>query len=63
MSTTDDKPKVGRPPTGVTPKRYFRMAHEDWIQIESAAKASGETTSEYIRRVILKDSAKVLKTQ
>jgi hypothetical protein len=61
MDTETDKPKIGRPATGQMPKRYFRMNDDGWQQIESAAIASGESTSEYVRRVLLKDSVKVLK--
>ena len=51
----------GRPATGQTPKRYFRMDDEPWQQIVDAAISSGETTSEYIRRILLRNAAKVLK--
>jgi hypothetical protein len=54
---------MGRPATGQIPQRIFRMDDESWSQVVSAAKASGETTSEYVRRVLLRDSARVLKTQ
>lgn len=62
MKPPDVKPKIGRPPTGTTPKRYFRMDDEGWSQVERAAAALGETTSEYARRVLLKDSAKIVKS-
>ena len=61
MSNESDTPKVGRPATGQIKQRIFRMDDEGWQQIESAATASGEKTSVYIRRVLLKDSARVLK--
>ena len=63
MDTQADKPKRGRPATGQMPMRYFRIGDADWQQIESAASASNETTSEYMRRVLLKDSTRVLKSQ
>jgi hypothetical protein len=61
MEQKVDKPKIGRPATGQMPKRYFRIADDDWQQIESAASTSGETTSQYVRRVLLKDSARMIK--
>ena len=53
--------KRGRPATGQTPKRYFRIKDETWEQIVAAAGASGETISAYLRRVLLRDSQRVLK--
>lgn len=61
METTHDKPKVGRPATGQTPMRYFRMSDEDWQQVVAAAVSSGETASEYARRVLLKNAVTTLK--
>jgi hypothetical protein len=61
MKPKVEKKKAGRPATGHTPKRYFRMGDEDWQQVESAAVALEETTSEYVRRVLLKDSGRILK--
>jgi hypothetical protein len=37
------------------------MSDDDWQQIKSAASASEETTSQYIRRVLLKDAARTSK--
>jgi hypothetical protein len=53
--------KLGRPATGQTPKRYFRIKDESWDQIIKAAHASGGTISDYLRRVLTKDAARVLK--
>ena len=39
----------GRPATGQTPKRYFRMDDEGWGRVEAAAEAAGITVSEWIR--------------
>ena len=61
MDTKTNKPKIGRPATGQMPQRIFRMGDEDWQQVVSAAAALGETTSEYARRVLLKNAAIVLK--
>lgn len=43
------------------PKRYFRADGETWELIVRAAKASQESTSEYIRRVLKKDAGRILK--
>lgn len=61
MTKEPNKPKMGRPATGQMPKRYFRMDEEGWQQVESAAIESGESTSEYVRRVLIKDSFRVMK--
>lgn len=54
MSKKQEKPRGrGRPATGVTPKRYFRMSDDDWQIVVGAAESRGETTSDFIRRVIL----------
>lgn len=53
MSKQDEYRKPGRPATGVTPKRYFRMDDDDWQLVKNAAEARGETMSDFIRRVIL----------
>jgi uncharacterized protein (DUF1778 family) len=63
MEQKTDKKKIGRPATGQIPMRNFRMADEEWEAIKSAAEASGETTSAYLRRVALKDAARVLKNR
>lgn len=56
MKAVQDKPKMGRPATGQMPKRYFRMDDEDFQRIEAAAASNDETTSGYIRRVLLRDA-------
>jgi hypothetical protein len=61
MKNKTDKPKIGRPSTGTTPKRYFRMDAKGWQQVETAAIALGDSTSEYVRRVLLKDSSRTIK--
>lgn len=56
------KPKKrGRPATGKTPKRYFRIKDESWQNIIDAAHSQGGTISDYLRRVLIKDSERVLK--
>lgn len=54
MSSKEPKPKRGRPATGTTPKRYFRMDDESWALVENAAQAEGKTVSDFIREVILR---------
>lgn len=61
MSTTEKKRGRGRPATGTTPKRYIRASDELWQQVNEAAEISGESTSEYVRRVIEQDSQRVIK--
>ena len=50
----------GRPATGQTPKRYFRVDDEAWAQIIRAAELHGETVSEYMRRVLAKDASRAV---
>ena len=63
MKATQEKRGRGRPATGQTPKRYFRADDELWAQIGSAAELSGETASEYIRRVLGRDAKRVIQKQ
>ena len=57
---SEEKRGRGRPATGKTPMRYFRMDDESWSQIVNAAQQREESTSEYIRRVMLRDAKRVL---
>jgi hypothetical protein len=52
--------KPGRPATGQTPKRYFRIKDEAWEEIIAAATAEGGTISDYLRKVLTRDAQKVL---
>ncbi len=61
MKTEPATRSRGRPATGQTPKRYFRMDDESWQQIVDAADSLGETISEYLRRVMLRDAKRILK--
>lgn len=47
------EPRRGRPPTGVTKKRYFRMDDDSYAIVVKASEIKGETISEFIRRVVL----------
>jgi hypothetical protein len=51
--------KPGRPATGQTPKRYFRMSDDDWARVESAAGSAGVTTSEWVRECLLRAARRV----
>jgi hypothetical protein len=51
----------GRPATGQTPKRYFRMDDEAWQQVVKAAEARGESVSDYVRQTLLKSARAVLR--
>lgn len=44
----------GRPATGQTPKRYFRMDDEGWSLVEQAAERAGVTISDWIRERLIK---------
>lgn len=61
MEPKTPKPKIGRPATGQMPQRIFRMADDDWQQVESAAESLGESVSEYVRRVLINNATNVLK--
>jgi predicted HicB family RNase H-like nuclease len=62
MKTSKEPAKrIGRPPTGQTPKRIFRMDDEGWQAVEAAARAAGVTTSEWVREVLSR-AAKRAKT-
>jgi hypothetical protein len=50
----------GRPATGQTPKRYFRMDDDGWAVVEAAAKARGSDVSTYIRGVLLASAKRLL---
>lgn len=44
----------GRPATGQTPKRYFRMDDDDWATVEQAAQAAEVSVSEWVRECLLR---------
>ena len=50
----EEKRGRGRPATGITPIRYFRMDDEAWASVERAAEMAGVTVSEWIRERLLK---------
>lgn len=57
----EEKRGRGRPATGQTPKRYFRMDDESWATVEAAAAAGGEDVSSYVRRVLLANAKRTIK--
>ena len=61
-----DEPKApprprGRPATGQTPKRYFRMSVDEYGLVGKAAKQKGKTISEFIRSTLVSAAQRVLK--
>jgi hypothetical protein len=61
MAKEPKKRGRGRPATGQTPKRYFRMDDAGWGTVEAAANVYGEDISTYVRRVLLASAKRVLK--
>jgi hypothetical protein len=59
MTKQKEKRPPGRPATGQTPKRYFRMDDESWAIVETAARAQGEDVSSYVRRVLLASAKRI----
>ena len=57
----EPKRKPGRPATGETPKRIFRMGDSDWAEVESAARKLGVTNSVFVRDTLLKAARRVAK--
>ena len=57
---TEEKRGRGRPATGQTPKRYFRMDDESWAIVEAAAQAQGEDVSSYVRKALISSAKRVL---
>lgn len=55
------KKKRGRPATGKTPHRFFRMPDEDWQKVKDAADLEGVTASDFVRDVLLRAADRVLK--
>jgi hypothetical protein len=60
----------GRPPTGETPKRYFRMSDEEFALVRRAAEvrdsqgsADTNTVSSFIRLTILARAKRVLNSK
>ena len=55
--------KRGRPATGTTPKRYFRMSDDDYQIVEAAASERDTTTSDFIRETILDKARRIIRKQ
>ena len=58
--TTETRPR-GRPATGKTPIRNFRIPDDEYDQIVIAAESRGETVTAYIRRVLARDAQRELR--
>jgi uncharacterized protein (DUF1778 family) len=54
MKSNTEKRRPGRPATGQTPMRYFRMDDESWKIVEQAAEATEQTVSDFIRETLLR---------
>ncbi len=52
-SSHEPRRRPGRPATGQTPKRNFRMDDADWALVEQAAQVAGLSVSEWIRERLL----------
>ena len=62
MGDTKSQPRPrGRPATGQTPKRYFRMGDDEWAFVQQAANAKGKTVSAFVRDTILRAARRVVK--
>ena len=59
MKADQEKRRPGRPATGKTPMRYFRMDDDDWAAVEKAAETAGKTTSAFVREAILRAARRI----
>jgi len=46
------KPRIGRPPTGETPRRIFRASDSQWVAYQAAADRDGLNLSAWIRQTL-----------
>jgi uncharacterized protein (DUF1778 family) len=51
----------GRPATGKSPQRIFRMDDDAWELVEKAAKSVQQTTSAFVRETLLKAAKRLVK--
>lgn len=61
MAKEPPKRGPGRPATGKSPQRIFRVDDESWELIERAAIAGGQTVSAFMRDTLLKAAKRRLK--
>lgn len=56
MRKLSEKPKrkPGRPATGKTPQRIFRISDEDYAKIQAAASGDEVSVSEWVRSRLLR---------
>lgn len=52
-------PRLGRPPTGETPKRYFRAPDSLWSEVAALAKQRGETITAFVLRAVEREVRRV----
>jgi uncharacterized protein (DUF1778 family) len=63
MNKEPPKRKPGRPATGKSPHRIFRMDDQSWDLIERAAAAGEQTVSAFVRDTLLKAAKRRLKAE
>ena len=51
---SDEPKKMGRPATGMQPRRSIRVSPADWKTIQDAAAKAGQTASAWIRETLLR---------
>jgi hypothetical protein len=63
MDMKKEPPKrgPGRPATGKSPIRYFRMEDDAWGEIEQAASQADTTVSAWIRDCLMKAAKRAAK--
>ncbi len=61
MKKEPPKRGPGRPATGKSPQRIFRMDDDAWELVEKAAVANKQTTSAFVRDTLLKAAKRRLK--
>jgi len=61
MKKAPPKRGPGRPATGKSPIRYFRMEDDAWASIEEAASQADKTVSAWIRDCLTKAAKKAAK--
>jgi hypothetical protein len=63
MSEPSQPRRRGRPPTGITPKRYLRVG-AIWDEVERLARdISGETMTDVVKRLLDAERRRLLRLQ
>ena len=61
MAKRKPKPKLGRPPTGVTPVRQLgRVDNSTWYLIQKAAALKGQTLTAYMVGTLTKSARRIV---